>query len=169
MIALKELPRVEALQDDARRIPTLDPPTVLAFLSILIVAADVDRGIDGHFARYGLSQGRFLVLMLLNRNKERTMTPAELADQAGVTRATITGLLDGLEADGFAERAHRKDDRRMIDVRITKKGLALLDRILPDHYGRIGDIMANLSRAEKKTLTELLAKVRERITPSLTA
>jgi DNA-binding MarR family transcriptional regulator len=163
MIALKELPRVEMLQDDARRIPTLDPPTVLAFLSILIVSADVERGIEAHFARYGLSQGRFLLLMLLNRRKDASATPADLAEQAGVTRATVTGLLDGLEGDGLVERTHRKDDRRMVDVRITKKGQTLLEKILPDHYGRISEIMGNLTRAEKKTLTELLAKVRERL------
>lgn len=158
---------MEALQEDARRIPTLDPPTVLAFLSILIVSADVERGIDAHFTRYGLSQGRFLVLMLLNRNRDKAITPAEIAEQAGVTRATVTGLLDGLEVDGFVERTHRKDDRRMIDVRITKKGLALLDRILPDHYERMGNVMSKLSRAEKKTLTDLLAKVREGISESM--
>jgi hypothetical protein len=46
-------------------------------------------------------------------------------------------------------------------VRLTKKGLALLERILPDHYGRLGEVMGRLSRAEKKQLATLLGKVRE--------
>jgi DNA-binding MarR family transcriptional regulator len=166
MISIRELPRFEVLEEDARRIPTLDPSTLLAFLSVLIVASDVERRMDAHFARYGLSQGRFVVLMLLNRRKDGHSTPADLADEAGVTRATMTGLLDGLEAENLVDRTHRKDDRRMIDVRITRKGQSLLERILPDHYARIGDLMSNLTKAEKKTLTELLGKVRERFSPS---
>ena len=163
MIAIRELPQFEALQEDAKSIPTLDPTTVLSFLSILIVSSEVERRMETHFARYDLSQARFLVLMLLRRRKESPSTPADLADGASVTRATMTGLLDGLEADSLVERSHRKDDRRMIDVRITKKGLTLLDRILPDHYERIGALMAGLTKAERKTLTDLLAKVRERL------
>ena len=162
MIAIRELPQFEVLQEDARHIPSLDPATVLAFLSILIVAGDVERRLDEHFGRYGLSQARFLVLMLLHRRKDGPSTPADLAASCSVTRATMTGLLDGLETDAFVERVHRKDDRRMIDVHITKKGRDLLARILPDHYARISALMTGLTRAEKKTLTELLAKVRER-------
>jgi DNA-binding MarR family transcriptional regulator len=99
--------------------------------------------------------------MLLNRSRE-AMSPGELADAADVTRATVTGLLDVLESDGLVARSARRGDRRMIDVRITKKGRDLLERTLPDHYARIGGFMADLTRAEKKTIIELMGKVRER-------
>jgi DNA-binding MarR family transcriptional regulator len=168
MLSLRELPRVEALQEDARRIPTLDPQAVLAFLSILVVAGDVERRMDAHFARYGLSHGRFAILMLLKRRGE-PVSPAELAKAADVTRATVTGLLDFLEADGLVARTPRKDDRRMVDVRITKKGKELLDRTLPDHYARIGNLMADLTRAEKRTIIELMAKLRERFNQNFDA
>jgi DNA-binding MarR family transcriptional regulator len=161
MLSLRELPHVETLQEDARRFPTLDPQAVLAFLSILVVAGDVERRIEAHFARYGLSQGRFLTLMLLNRRND-SMSPAELAEAMDVKRATVTGLLDSLESDGLVSRTNRKDDKRMVDVRLTKKGKELLDRNLPDHYARIGGFMSDLTRAEKKTIIDLMAKVRER-------
>jgi DNA-binding MarR family transcriptional regulator len=161
MMTLRELPRVEALEAEARRVSSLDPAAVLAFLSVLVSAAEVERHIDTHFGRYGLSQGRFLVLMLLKRREDNMATPAEIASAAQVTRATVTGLTDGLEAEGLVERVHRKDDRRSVYVRITKKGLAMLERILPDHYARIGAVMGRLTRAEKKQLTTLLGKMRE--------
>jgi DNA-binding MarR family transcriptional regulator len=161
MLSLRELPRVETLQEDAQRIPTLDPQAVLAFLSILVVAGDVERRMEAHFARYGLSHGRFVILMLLKR-RGGPVSPAELAEASEVTRATVTGLLDLLETDGLVARTPRKDDKRMVDVRITKKGKELLDRTLPDHYARIGSFMADLTRAEKKTIIELMAKLRER-------
>ena len=104
---------------------------------------------------------RFVVLMLLNR-ANAAMSPAELASAADVTRATVTGLLDVLEADGLVVRSSRRDDKRMVDVRITKKGRELLERTLPDHYARIASFMVDLTRAEKKTIIDLMAKVRER-------
>jgi DNA-binding MarR family transcriptional regulator len=167
MLSLRELPRVEVLETEAKRFTTMDPSTVLAFLSVLIVAADVERSVDPHFARYGLSQGRFVILMALRRRPELTATPAELADHAGVTRATITGLLDALEREELVERSHRADDRRSVHVRMTKKGVSLLDKILPDHYTRIGALMGKLSKPEKKQLAALLGKMREGIAESV--
>jgi DNA-binding MarR family transcriptional regulator len=161
MISLRELPRVEVLEADARKFSSLDPPTLLAFLSIFVTSGEIGRGVEPHFARYGLSQGRFSTLMALRRKPEGRATPAELADHLAVTRATVTGLLDGLEADGLVERSHRTDDRRSVSVTITKKGLSMIEKMLPDHYARIGTLMKKLTRQEKKQLTVLLGKVRE--------
>jgi DNA-binding MarR family transcriptional regulator len=163
VLSLRELPRVEVLEDEAKKYGSLDPATVLAFLSVLVVGAEVTRLVEPHFARYGLSHGRFVVLMALRRRPGHTSTPADLAEGASVTRATITGLLDGLEKDGLVERSSRTDDRRSVDVHLTRKGNALLERVLPDHYERIGALMGKLTRQEKKQLTLLLGKVREGI------
>ena len=162
MLPLRELPRVEALEEDARKY-SLEPVTLLAFLSVLIAGAEVERRVEPHFARYGLSQARFVVLMALRRRPDHAATPADLADHAAVTRATMTGLIDGLEGDGLVERTSRTDDRRSVDVHLTKKGLQLLEKILPDHYARIGELMGKLTKAEKKQLTVLLGKMREGI------
>jgi DNA-binding MarR family transcriptional regulator len=99
--------------------------------------------------------------MALRRHPDGRATPAELAEHLAVTRATVTGLLDGLEEDGLVERSHRTDDRRSVSVTITKKGLGLIEKILPDHYARIAVLMKKLTRQEKKQLTVLLGKVRE--------
>ena len=101
--------------------------------------------------------------MALRRRLDQTATPADLADHAGVTRATITGLLDALEKEGLVERTHRSDDRRSLHVRLTKKGVSLLEKILPDHYAAIGALMSKLTKPEKKQLAALLGKMREGI------
>jgi DNA-binding MarR family transcriptional regulator len=168
MLPLRDLPRVEVLEEDARKYSSLEPATLLAFLSVLVTASEVERLVDPHFARYGLSQARFVVLMALRRRPGQAATPAELAEHAAVTRATMTGLLDGLEADGLVDRSHRKDDRRSLDIRLTKKGLQLLEKILPDHYARIAELMAPLTKAEKKQLTLLLGKMREGVASAQT-
>lgn len=162
----KDLPKFEVLQADARRFGSGDPSDVLVLLSLLGAARDVGRMKEAHFARYGLSDGRFFVLMLLRRIREdggSAMSPADIADRAGVSRATMTGLLDGLEKDGLIARVPRSDDRRMIDIHITDHALKLLERTLPDHYARLGKALAGVSKSEKETLTRLLTRVREAV------
>jgi len=167
MPGIRELPRVEILEAEARRCSTLDPSTVLAFLSVLVVSNDLDHLLEPHFAQYGLSPGRFVILMGLRHRFEQTATPADLANHAGVKRATITGLLEGLEKEGLVDRTERADDRRSVHIRLTKKGNRLLERILPNHYARIGRLMKKLTKPEMKQLTVLLGKMRQGISDDL--
>src|SRR5882757_9582431 len=86
-------------------------------------------------------------------------TPAELADAAGVTRATMTGLIDTLERDGLVRREPDPDDRRMMSVRLTAKAESFLAQMLPKHFQIMAQLMAPLSESERKTLVRLLTKV----------
>jgi DNA-binding MarR family transcriptional regulator len=119
-------------------------------------------------ARYGLSQGRFAVLMLLIDGTGEGSTPSVLAERAGVTRATMTGLLDGLERDGLVVREPATQDRRNVFIHLTDKGRAFMEGILPDHFQRVSDLMRRLDDAEMTTLLNLLAKINRGI-PDLLA
>lgn len=159
-----DLPKYEVLKEDAARFGSGDPADVLVLLSLLAAGRDLGRMKETHFAKYGLSDGRFFILMMLRRihlDGAPPATPADLAEKAAVSRATITGLLDGLEKEGLIARLPRQDDRRMIDIRITEQGLTLLESTMPEHYTRLSKTLTHLSSAEKETLTRLLTKVRE--------
>jgi len=157
---LRDLPRYEMLQEKARRYPDLDAGAVEATLVLLRVASDVLEGFGAHFARNGTSQGRYLALMMLDRPCiEDGMSPSELAEKLGVTRATVTGLLDGLERDGLISREMHPEDRRAFRIQLTEKGREFLSEMLPDHYRRIAGLMAHLNDEERRQLIALLAKV----------
>jgi DNA-binding MarR family transcriptional regulator len=138
----------------------LDIASVETCLAFLQTTADVYQALEVHFARYHLSMGKFTLLMQLLQAGKGGLTPSQCADRAGVTRATITGLLDGLEKDGLVERKPYPDDRRRLYVQLTEKGRHLLNKILPDHFCRTTGLMANLSATEKQTFIGLLAKLR---------
>src|SRR3954469_9272389 len=99
LLMLQDLARYECLLQAARRYPSLDPSATDAFLNLLRTGDAVFAAEAKFLAERGISQGRFPVLMLLNRGCDAISTPAGLADAAGVTRATMTGLLDTLEKD----------------------------------------------------------------------
>lgn len=160
---LRELPAFEILDAEARRYSTHDPRTMAAYLTLVIVSAELQAATDVALAKHKLTRGRFLALIILRHKPDKTSTPAELAALSSVTSATMTGLLDGLTRDKLVTRTHRSDDRRRVAVTLTRHGEALLDRLLPSHYARIERTLAGLTMKDRATLTELLGKIQEGI------
>ncbi|ARV63151.1 MarR family transcriptional regulator [Nostocales cyanobacterium HT-58-2] len=160
MVILRPFVDKQTILDFAKRYPELDSASVEACLAFLNTTADVYQALDVHFSRYGLSRGKFTLLMQLFQADEKGLTPSECAERVGVTRATITGLLDGLERDGLVRRFPDSEDRRMLRLQLTDQGWELLAQMLPDHFCRTTNLMAHLTDSEKKTFIELLNKVR---------
>ena len=163
-LLLKDLPRYECLLEAAKEFPDLDPSACEAFLHLLRSADECARVVESLLAQHNITQGRFGVLMiLLNRcdGDVPTLGPAELAEAAGVSRATMTGLIDTLERDGLVTREPATVDRRMMIVCLTAKGRALLEAILPDHFRRMAWLMATLTESERHALVRMLGKIQQ--------
>lgn len=164
-LLLKDLPRYECLLEASKRYPELDPSACEAFLHLLRTADEASLYIEENFADHGISQGRFGVLMQLwgacqvGCSPIDGLTPAELAERTCVTRATITGLIDTLERDGYVSRTADTEDRRMMHVCLTPKARDLMQRLLPLHFRRMACLMEPLSEAERKTLVALMGKL----------
>jgi len=162
LLMLKDLPRYDCLIQAAGRCHTLQPSATDAFLNLLRTGDDVFAVVARFFSGHDVSQGRFTVLMLLGMEcgePGQPATPATLAEQAGVTRATMTGLIDTLEKDKLVVRVPDVNDRRTIHVRLTRQGRKVLDGMLPDYFQCVADILRPLSEAERKKLVRLLQKV----------
>jgi DNA-binding MarR family transcriptional regulator len=162
LLMLKDLPRYDCLIQAAEHCPTLQPSACDAFLNLLRTGDDVFSVVHRFLSGHDISQGRFTVLMLLGMEcggEDRDATPATLADEAGVARATMTGLIDTLEKDRLVVREPDAKDRRTIRVRLTAQGEALLKGILPDYFQCVADILRPLSETERKQLVRLLQKI----------
>lgn len=163
MLLLRDLPRYECLLEGARRFPDLDPSACEVYLHLLRAGDEAFRSCGEPLEAHGISAGRFTVLMLLLRKRDDAagglLTPAELADRAGVTRATMTGLIDTMERDGFVRREPDPHDRRMTPVTLTPAGEAFLERVVPAYFQRMGALVTHLDEHERRTLVGLLAKL----------
>ena len=169
MLLLKEVPKYECLLESAKRYPELDPSATEAFLHLMRTSTELTEAFDALHASHNISHGRFIVLMLLNRDPEKPVNPADLADRASVTRATITGLIDTLERDGFVKREHTLDDRRMMLVRLTAEGRGYFDKILPDYFRQVASVMSHLTAADRKALVALMGKIQQELPAILIA
>lgn len=160
MLQLKDLPTIQVLDKFAERYPDADVTAVSTFLYLLRVATELSVALDTCLSKHGLLQGRWWVLILLMREASKTSTPSALADKAGVSRATMTGLIDGLEQNGLVARVYANGDRRSISIALTDSGQSKLDVVMPDYYRRLRLCMQSLDEDQRKQLQEFLELIR---------
>ncbi|TIU83073.1 MAG: MarR family transcriptional regulator, partial [Mesorhizobium sp.] len=70
-----------------------------------------------------------------------------------------TNRLDRLEKAGLILRGPHPNDRRGIVVRLTGKGLTLVDEAVAAHVANEHEILSGLTRTEQETLARLLEKL----------
>lgn len=159
---LKRHRRDEALLEEAHKRGNVDAGAVES-LQVLLSAADLVRGaVDRFLARYGLSRGRFYLLLLL-LNETEGLQPSSLAEGAGVRRATISGLLDGLEKDGLVRRMGDSQDRRAQRIQATQVARGLMDGVLKEFFARTAHWFGGVSGGGRRTIEGVLASIVEKI------
>ena len=85
----------------------------------------------------------------------------ELASSFGVDQASVGDMVDELEAKKLIERRIDKDDRRARRLHVTRQGAAFRDRTRPRMLAAQEQILACLSRAERKQLIDMLVRILE--------
>jgi len=156
---MSTIPRPEVLEAKAKRYHDLDPIACEAYLMLRQVGDCLRSTLEERLSIEGISHGRFMLLVILDRDPERPLAASELAEHACVTKQTITSLTDGLEKDGFIARSPHPQDRRSVMIQLLPKGSELLKRIMPPMYRRQVEMMKDLTREEQLLLTRLLKKV----------
>ncbi|MEW6046486.1 MAG: MarR family transcriptional regulator [Bacillota bacterium] len=85
--------------------------------------------------------------------------PHMLADRLGVTRSTLTGLLDVLQERGYIERSPDPGDRRTLWIGITAAGRKALQRCEEYSRRRVVRALRALDVAEADVLVRSLEKL----------
>src|SRR5215472_9680242 len=138
----------------------VDFDSVNAILTLKRTTADFENFVAGYFKQYDLSPGRFNVLMSLFGSENYTQSLSDLGDYLVVTRANITGLVDGLVEDGLLRRIDHPDDRRVVLAQLTDKALEFLNWFVPHHQKNIKALMGVFTVEEKRQFVKLLDKMR---------
>jgi DNA-binding MarR family transcriptional regulator len=111
-------------------------------------------------ADHGLTLSDYGVLLQLAWAPDRRMRRVDLADKILLTASGITRLLDGLERNGFVERASCDFDRRVVYAVLTDAGLAKLRKAATTHVPQIEALFgARLDERELDDLITLLGKL----------
>jgi DNA-binding MarR family transcriptional regulator len=88
--------------------------------------------------------------------RQGPLTPSALAGRVGVHAATMTGILDRLEAGGWITRARAEDDRRTVLIETTPDSQRELYGLFDGMNTRLEEICARYSDAELGTIVDFL-------------
>lgn len=105
-------------------------------------------------AEKGLSMPRFWALRRLSIDKP--LTTGELQRRLYLAPATITGLVDGLVEKGLVDRYRDYDDRRVVLLKLTEAGKALVDEILDYRVNKLQVALVNLENVNVADLNAIL-------------
>jgi len=121
------------------------------------LAQALDDELRPVFAAAGLSDGEFDVLAALRRSgAPYELTPGELGRSTMVTSGAVTKRVDRLRAAGLVTRTVAGEDARSRRVRLTEEGLALIDRLFPEHMANERRLVSGLNDLERTRLAALL-------------
>jgi DNA-binding MarR family transcriptional regulator len=166
MFFLEELPSTQVLKGFASRFPEMEIDSTTACLKLLWFASHLTRELELHFAQHGLSQARFLVLIILERTESKRLMPVEIARQLGISKKNTARVLSFMEEDGLVTRTSHESDGRASIVGITSKGSKTLAQAMPGYYRVLNRVMKKLNGRDKRSLIALLSQLNEGVLSS---
>ncbi|MBN3754924.1 MarR family transcriptional regulator [Paraburkholderia sp. Tr-20389] len=96
-------------------------------------------------------------IMLMLRQKLAS-TPFELSKMLGIDTGLMTRMLDKLEAKGLVVRSRDEEDRRVVNLALTKAGIAVADQIPEIAPDVLNARLKDFTKAELSELRRLLRK-----------
>lgn len=156
---LQTLPSKEELKTAAIRLDQdADPGALYTNLLFMKVATELENHLDGLLAPYNLSTGRFTLLCMLSDSPEGLM-PSEMSARVGVTQATISGLINGLEKSELIQREMHQKDGRSFVIRITEQGRNVIKEIFPVWGPKVAAFWNQFSSDERNGINKVLEKM----------
>lgn len=111
-----------------------------------------------HIHEMGLTMTQFDILATLGN--QPPLTCKELGDKTLVSKGTMTGVLERLEAKGFIEKFANAEDGRSYKIGLTKAGDKLFKKVFPEHVEYLGKVFSKLSKKELELAVSVLQSVK---------
>ncbi|WP_289136596.1 MarR family winged helix-turn-helix transcriptional regulator [uncultured Brevibacillus sp.] len=106
-----------------------------------------------------ISPKQFILLRVLHQKGRSTVS--ELATILKQSNSATTIALNRLVKAGYVDRVRDEEDRRVVWVNLSQKGLPLLEDLLCQRRALIGKLMENLSDDELEQFTHFLRKMKQ--------
>jgi DNA-binding MarR family transcriptional regulator len=136
----------------------IDYPAAHAVSSLYRAANAVRRNLTNTVLReHDLTWTGFLVLWLLWI--WGAMETRLVAEEVGISKGSLTGVMNTLIARGLIERVPSETDRRRVELRLTPEGESLMDELYPEFNAAESALVHGLSGRDLKRLTESLRTI----------
>src|SRR3954471_6841943 len=159
----REEPAVRVPAEFDEEYPSASRRATETFLNMGLLVGAVRGAVETLATSEGLpSMACFNVLSVLDGDPS-PLRPSQIAERMMVTRATITGLLDSLEARGLVRRDASAGDGRSRQVALTAQGRRVARRLVPEMHEFERDLMCVLGDRQLDQLIAMIAALQHRI------
>ncbi len=123
------------------------------------LAAEVSAALsDEYQQRYGLDIPEWRVLATLGF-RDDACSAQYIAHCTRTHKSTISRAVTALMTRRLVERVENEDDRREFALRMTRKGKALYEELIPRLKRKEQEILSCLSAQERKDFAAMLGKI----------
>jgi len=148
------------IYDELKQSKRFADPRQEAAIALLRTADILRSRIEAALLPHQVSPEQYNVLRILRGAPDHRLPTLEIASRM-ITRApNITRLIDKLVQKQFVSRCDHDRDRRVVVVKLTAKGLDLVNGISTSINEIDAQGLAALSKAQVETLIEILDAVR---------
>lgn len=113
-----------------------------------------------HVREMNLTPAQFDIIATLGNTSGMPFN--QLAKRTLITKGTLTGIIDRLEAKGLVRREVPAGDRRSFRAVLTPAGEALFSEVFPAHVAYLRRAFAGAKPGEMKLITRLLCQLQSR-------
>lgn len=117
------------------------------------------RASDANIRRMGLTPPQFDIVVTLGNTPG--MSFKELGSRTLITKGTLTGVVDRLQARGLVERQASQTDGRSTRVMLTAEGERVFREVFEPHLAFLAPAFESLPECGRKELEKRLRQLRE--------
>ena len=131
-------------------------------LETIIYLYTESRRITKELARRAQLTGpQLTVVKILEQIGELSLS--ELSDRIRAQNSAVTGIIDRMEREGLVLRERSTEDRRVVIIRLTPKGIALAEDIPLEPMEVFQSALTSLTKEEMREALRILLKVSKRV------
>ena len=131
-----------------------------AMVNIAFTSSYLSGRLNSMFKPYNISMQQFNVMRILKGQHPEPVSINDITDRMVDKMSNASRLVEKLRAKGLTERKPCKFDRRQVDVKLTSKGLELLEslnlKVQEAHME-----FSHISEEEYERLNSVLDKMRK--------
>lgn len=152
---IEEWPPAEAWARFKQVLPADQVAAMDVMFSLRTTVQQLDKMITQWLNNEALSPGRFQVVALL-WSMGRPVAQREIVNILQVSRATVSGLVEGLLQDGYIYTEPSSKDKRQVLVSLSAQGEQIAYRLVQENTARLRQLMTAMTPQQMTELANVL-------------
>lgn len=139
--------------------PGLPVSQILTSRLLVHLGRELSALVDQRLRPHGLTDIEFRTLMVVHSHRDSGTYPGELCTSLGNSPANITRITDLLVERGLLNRLPDEQDRRRLTLRLSDRGVSLVQRLMPVMLASVQDSYRQFTPQDVEQLLGCLKKL----------